>query len=148
MTVSMSARLALFHGFPGQVWLSLHVVDRIHFGVLVGFVEFDTARHAGETLCSSKTVSDGLGVLGTAAHHVCDQHDLVIGMSVEVRRIRVIFGFERLNELANDITLVGRIELNNADIAQRGLSGLLLKTEGQPNSTELYGLAAAALDDA
>src|SRR5450631_3173975 len=145
MTVSMSARLALFHGFPGQVCLSLHVVDRIHFGVLVGFVEFDTARHAGETLCSSKAVPDGLGILSAAAHHVCDQHDLVIGMSVEVRRICVIFDFECLNELTNDITLVGRIELNNADIAQGSLSGLLLKTEGQPNRTELYGLAATTL---
>src|SRR5713101_126040 len=94
MTDSMSARLILFHGLPGQVCLSLHVVNRIHLGVLVSLVEFDAAGHAGEALCRSKTVADGLGVLGAAAHHVCDQHDLVVGMSVEVGRIRVVFGFE------------------------------------------------------
>src|SRR5665213_3715969 len=147
-TVSMSAKLLLFHGFPGQVWLSLHVMDRIHFGVLVGLVEFDAAGHAGEILGRRKSVTDGLRVFAAAAHHVCDQHDLVEGMSVEVGRIGVVFGLECLDKFFDDVALVCRVELNYAYIADRRLAGLLLESERQPNRAELDGLAAAALDDA
>src|SRR6185369_9794755 len=94
------------------------------------------------------TVTDGLCVLTASAHDVCDQHDLIVGMSVEVGRFGVVFGFERIDELANNIALIGRVKLNDADIADSRLAGLLLEAEGKPYRAELYGLAAAAFDDA
>jgi len=44
--------------------------------------------------------------------------------------------------------LVGGIELNDADVANRRLAGLLLEAEGQPYGAELDRLAVTALGDA
>src|SRR5207253_4740041 len=51
-------------------------------------------------------------------------------------------------EALHDLALVGGVELNDTDIADRSLAGLLLESERQPNGAELDGLSAAALGHA
>src|SRR5438046_8380239 len=64
-------------------------------------------------------------------------------MGVKMRGILVVFRFECLDETTNDLALVGRIELDDADVTKRGLAGFLLEAERQPNRSELDGLSAA-----
>ena len=59
----------------------------------------------------------------------------------------VVFGFEGRDEILRHVALVGRIELDDADVAERRLAGLLLEAERQPDRAELDGIAAAALGD-
>jgi hypothetical protein len=47
--------------------------------------------------------------LAASFHHVGNQHDLVIGIAL-MRRLGVIFGFERRNEIFDDRTYIGRVE--------------------------------------
>ena len=69
-------------------------------------------------------------------------------MRVDVRRLLIVFGFERANEALYDLALVGRIELHDADIAKRCFARLLLETERQPNRAELDRLSSPALRNA
>ena len=84
-----------------------------------------------------KRVADRLRVLGAALHHVGDQHDLVVGVRVDVRRVGVVLGLEGRDEVLHHLALVGRVELHDAHIAERGLAGLLLEAEGQPDGADL-----------
>src|SRR5580700_5386877 len=129
MMVSMFAGLIPLQCGPGQVWIRLHVMDRIHFDVLIVLVEFDTAGHAGEVLCRGETIADGLGIRGATPHHVGNQHDLVEGMGVEVRRILVVLVLEGVYEIAHDVALVGGVELDNTNVAQRSFARLLLESK-------------------
>src|SRR5215475_213079 len=69
-------------------------------------------------------------------------------MGVEMGRILAEPGLERLDETAHEVALIGWIELDDADVAQRRLAGLLLESEWQPDGAELDGLPAASLGDA
>ena len=78
-------------------------------------------------------------------NHVGDQQNLIKGMRIDMGRILVVFRFEGPNEALHHLTLVGRVELNDADIAERRFAGLLLESEWQPDGAELDRLSAAAL---
>jgi hypothetical protein len=65
-----------------------------------------------------------------------------------MRRVRIVLRLEGGDEVAHRRALVGRIELDDPDIAEGRLAGLLLEAEGQPDGAELDRLAAAALGDA
>jgi len=56
---------------------------------------------------------------------------------MEVRGVRFVLLLERCYEVVNDGALVGRIELHDPNIADGGLAGLLLETEGKPDGAEL-----------
>ena len=114
-------------------------MDGIHLGVLVGLVEFHATGDTDIVFGSGKAVSDRLGILATALDDVCDQHDLVISVGIQVRRISAVFCLERCAEVFDCIAGFGRIELHDADIAQSGLSSLLFEAEWQPDRADLDG---------
>ena len=58
------------------------------------------------------------------------------------------FALKVCDEVLHDLALVGRIELDDAHVAERGLAGLLLEAERQPDRAELDRLSAAALGHA
>src|SRR4029077_5477052 len=94
-----------------------------------------------------KTVADGLSIFSTALDHVGDQHDLVVGGRIQVRRVCVVLGFEVSGKILRYVARIGRIELNDADVAQRGLPRFLPEAERQPYGADLNGVAAAAFGD-
>src|SRR5262249_8010354 len=141
-------RLVPAERLPRQIRQRLHIVDRIHLDVLVGLVEFDAAGHTGKVLCRCHDIADRLRVLAAAAMEFGDARDLMEGVGIDVRWFLIVFGLEGANEVLPHVALVGRIELDDADVAERRLARLLLETEGQPDRAELDRLPAATLGDA
>src|SRR6185437_12853187 len=119
-------------------------MDGIHLSVLVGFVELHAAGDAGIALGRGEAVANRLCVLAPALDHICDQHDLIVSMGIQVRRARIVFSLECSDEIFGDIASVSRIELDYADVAERRFAGLLFKSEGQPNRANLDRATAAA----
>src|SRR5215831_4732473 len=66
---------------PRQMRQRLHIVNRIHLGVLVALVEFDAAGHTGKVLRRGHDIADRLRVLAAAANDVSDHEDLIEGVS-------------------------------------------------------------------
>src|SRR5215475_3620574 len=145
MTIAAVTRSVPLQGIPRQVRPGLHVVDRILPDVLVRLVELHAAGDADEVLRGGECVADWFCVRGAALHDVGDQHDLVVGMGIEVRRIGTKHGFEVPDEVANDFAFVRWIKLHDAYIASRRLACLLLEAEGEPDGAELDRRAIAAL---
>src|SRR5262249_34870836 len=77
-----------------------------------------------------------------------NQHDLLVGVGVQVRRIGVVFCLELGGKVFHDITGFGWIKLHNSDIAERGFPGFLFEAERQPDRANLNGSATAAFGDA
>jgi hypothetical protein len=65
-------------------------------------------------------------------------------MGMQMRRFLTVFRLERVDEMADQRTLVGRIELHDANVADRGLAGFLLESERQPYRAELDRLTTPA----
>ena len=118
-------------------------MDRIHLDVLVSLVEFNTASDTRKVLGAGERIANRLPVFSTALDHIGDQHDLIVGMRVDVRGVCVVFRLEGADEIANGRSLVGRIELYNADIAESCLSGFLFEAERKPDGAQLNCLPAA-----
>src|SRR5262249_18499153 len=95
-----------------------------------GLVELHAAGHAGKILRRRQAVADRLRVPGAAVDHVGDQDDLVVGVRVEVRGVGVVFRLERLDEVAHELALVGRVELHDADVAVRAFGS-------KPNGSQI-----------
>src|SRR5215469_4660613 len=147
-TVSMYAGLIPLQRFPRQIGLGLHVMDRVHFDVLIGFVERDASCDPEKILGRGQPVADRLSTIRTALDHVGDQHDLVVGMSVEMCWVAIEFTFEPADKIAVQRPLIRRVELHDPNIANRGLAGLLFETKWQPDRAKLDRFAAAAFDNA
>src|SRR5262249_17744390 len=77
-------------------------------------------------------------------NNIFDQPDLVVSVSIQVRRVGVVLRLECRDEVFHDIAGVGWIELDDADVTQRSLAGLLLEPEWQPNGADLNCIATAA----
>ena len=105
-------------------------MDGIHLDVLIGLIEFDAAGHTGKVLCSGHDIANRLRVLAAAANDVSDDQDLIEGVGIDVRRFLIVFGLEGANEVLHHLAFVGRIELDDADVAECRLARLLLETEG------------------
>src|SRR4051794_20034005 len=122
-------------------------MDGVHLDVLVGLVELDASGNAGIALGGSKPIADGLSILSAALDHIGDQHNLVVGMRVKMRRIGIVFSLECRHEILRHVAGVGRVELHDPDVSQGGLAGFLLKAEWQPYRADLNGIATAAFGD-
>src|SRR5215472_11110234 len=101
----------------------------IHFYVLIGLVERDASRDAGEILGSSQAIANRLRIFTAALHHVGDQHDLIVSVSIEMRRVTVELAFERADKITNQRTLIGWVELHDPNVADRRFASLLFEPE-------------------
>src|SRR6516162_2870471 len=68
-------------------------------------------------------------------------------MCIQVGWICIVFCFELGREILGHVTRIGRIELNDPDVTQRGLSSFLLEAERQPYSADLNCVATTAFGD-
>ena len=105
-------------------------MDRIHLYVLIALVEFHGARHTGKVFRRSEDIADRLWILAASFHHVRDKRDLVVRVCVKVGWIGVEFRLEGLDEVTDQRSLIGRVELDDANIPDRSIAGLLLKPKG------------------
>ena len=106
------------------------------------------AGHTGKVFCGGRDIADRLRVLGAAANDLGDDKYLIKGVRVDMRRLLTVLGLERADEVLDHLALVGRIELDDTDVAESCLARLLLKTERQPDRAELDRLPSPALRDA
>src|SRR5215472_288941 len=104
-------------------------MDCIHFYVLIGLVERDATCDTGKIRGPSQAITNRLGILTAALHHVGDQHDLIVSVSIEMRRVTVELALERADKIANQRTLIGWVELHDPNVANRRFAGLLFEPE-------------------
>ena len=123
-------------------------MDRIHFDILIALVELDASGYTRIVLGCGKSVPNRLRVFGAAFNDVSDQHNLIIGVGIKVRRVGIELCFEVLDEIAHDRALLGWIELNNPNIANRCFASFLFKAKRQPNGAQLDGFTATTFDNA
>src|SRR6516164_8075043 len=148
MMVSMAVRLIPLQGFPRQIRLGLHVMDGIHFDILVGLVELDASSHTGKILGCGEPIADRLRIFGASLYHIGNQDNLIVGVGVKMGGVAIELRFEVFDEIADDRSLIVRIELHDPDIADCRFAGFLLEPKWQPNRAQLDGFAAATFDDA
>jgi len=122
-------------------------MDRIHFDILIALIELDASGHTRVVLGCGKPISDRLRILSTAFYDISDQHDLIIGVGIKVRRVAIELCFKIFDEIAHDRALFGWIELNDPNVANRCLASFLLEAKRQPNCTQLDCFTTATFND-
>src|SRR5262249_24455402 len=99
------------------------------FDILIARIELDTSGHARVILGCGKPVPDRLRVLSAPFYDISNQHNLIIGVGIKVRRVAIELCFKLFDEIANDRALLGWIELNDPNIANRCLASFLLEAK-------------------